>query len=34
MVSPSFFFSKFLTGPTSQNYGATVEATHAKKAKW
>lgn len=25
--------SLFLTGPKSQNYGAAVEATHAKKAK-
>ena len=24
----------FLTGPKSKNYGATVEATHEKKAKW
>lgn len=26
-------FYTILTGPTSQNYGAAVEATHAKKAK-
>lgn len=25
--------TQHLTGPTSQNYGAAVDATHAKKAK-
>jgi len=34
LVKPAHaVFIQPLTGPTSQNYGAAVDATHAKKAK-